>query len=171
MFPPSHQASRSGTQQRGSIARATLITSAPLLPPPSILSSSNAPTHPHSSAILSVHHNRAMQQQQQQNTTDAVLEPKLKKKKNTCTSDWQLYAQHSFLPSNRSPSLTRVLFPKQGPNIPISTAACQVYCPLLPKEEIDKVVLGPFSRNWILSNDAFYTVTDWFYFKGWDNIR
>lgn len=63
MFPPSHQASRSGTQKRGSVARATLITLAPLLPPPSILSSSNAPTHPHTHLpSCPVHHRTAMQQ-------------------------------------------------------------------------------------------------------------
>lgn len=83
---------------------------------------------------------------------------------------------HSFVPSKQYPppqcdSGTFHFFPKRGPNIPISTAACQVYRPLLPREETDEVVLSPFSRNWILSDDSFYTVTDWFCFKGWDNIH
>ena len=104
MIPPSHQASRSGTQQRGSLASSLQHLSyhhpspcpRPTLPPiPTHLPS--CPVHHESYATAAAECNRCS------------TWTKIGSKKYTC-SDWKLYAQHSLVPSNRSPSVTRVNF-------------------------------------------------------------
>lgn len=77
-----------------------------------------------------------------------------------------------------------ILFPSSwGPNIKISkgffvptmcfdSTGCQSVPPPPPPaqyEETDmkKLVLSPSSCNWIMSDDAFYTVIDWFILRLW----
>lgn len=88
------------------------------------------------------HPKRAMQQQQQ-SATDAVLTPQIKNKILAPVTDSGVHDKPQSVPSDC-----------------VLLAACQVCCPLLPSEETDKLVLSPFSHNWILSDDAFYTVID-----------
>lgn len=143
MSPSSRQASCSGTQHPGVLACAALITSAPPPPPPSILSSSDAPTRPHSSRHFCPGHPSRAMQQQQQSATHAVLTPPIKNTVLAPVTDSGVHHKLQSVPSDC-----------------VLLAAYQVCCPLLPSGETDKLVLSPCSHNWILSNDAFYTVID-----------
>lgn len=120
-------------------------------------------------------------QQQPSTTTDAVLKNR-KKKKKTHTSDWELYAQEKYFPLiscvhdsdlgtfhslHHEGQILRFQKRFLCTHYVLIAQVAKVYSPLPAQyEETDmkKLVLSvPLSCNWIMSDNAFYTViSDWF---------